>query len=360
MRNLMSTLGLAVLIVPAACAAPGARSTSLLPQSAAPAVMAAGPGGQSVLPDTQSALIETPLDYGGVNYLAPDLQGNVWFGLTSPVALATIGEHSLNVELYDLPTKFVEPDGIALSPQHDAMWFTDLVSNAIGSIGLSNHTVERFKIPTDNAFPMGIAAGPDNAMWFTEYRTNKIGRIDLANDTITEFSLPASEGAPWRITLGPDGDMWFSAFHGIGHIKTNGHFNVYAIGSNKPYGITSGPDGGVWFTGESESKGSMFGRIDPKTHTRKLFKYSAGSKGNQDLVFRGSSMYMTRPYGNRIDRFDLGGHTVYSRSLPHDYSQPWGITLGSDNQIWFTNLGPTGAAIGKLCPGLSRDQCKGK
>lgn len=366
MRNLTPVFSLATLLALAACASPGARSTSFLPQSTAPAVNDAGsngpsalPDSQSVQPDTLSALIETP--GGGTNYLAPDLQGNVWSGVgSSPAALAAIGEETLHVKQYDLPKEFNDPVGIALSPQHDAMWFTDMVSNVIGSIDLSSHTIERFSIPTNDSYPMGIAPGPGNAMWFAEYRSNKIGRIDLATDTITEFSLPPSEGAPWGIAQGPDGNMWFSGFYGIGRIKPNGHVAFYSIGTNKPYGITSGPDGGVWFTGESDHHGSMFGRIDPNTHTRKLFKYAAGSKGNEDLVFRGSSIYMTRPYDNRIDRYDLGGHNIYSRSLPHNYTVPWGITLGSDNQIWFTNRGPTGGAIGKLCPGLSRDQCKGK
>jgi hypothetical protein len=92
---------------------------------------------------------------------------------------------------------------------------------------------------------------------------------------------------------------------------------------------------------------------------RKLIKWAAGSDGNQDLVFRGSSIYTTRTVGNRIDRFDLGGHAIYSRQLPHNYSEPWGITLGSDNQLWFNNQGLNGLAIGKLCPDVSSGACKG-
>ena len=349
MRNLISAFGFATLLVLTACAAPGSgRSTSFLPQSAAPISEAAEP-------DAQSALIETQLNAGGGNFLAPDQLGNVWFGLTSPLALATIGEQTLHVHQYALPNEFAEPSGMALSPVHDAMWFTDIVTNSIGSIGLSSHAITRFKIPTANSFPISIAAGPDNAMWFTEFRGGNIGRIDLATHAIKEF--PGADG-PWGITKGPGTAMWFSAFHSIGRIK-NGHIDLYSVNGNKPFGITSGPDGGVWFTGESDHNGSMFGRIDPSTFARKVDKYAAGSKGNQDLVFRGSSIYMTRTYGNRIDRFDLGAHVVHSRLLPQHYTRPYGITLGSDNQLWFTNQGPTGIAIGKLCPDLSAGQCKG-
>jgi virginiamycin B lyase len=354
MRTFTSAFSLATLLVLTACVGHGAAgSSSFLPQPSALTAKAAGP-------DTASGLVEVPLNTGGgdLSFIAPDLHGKVWFGTGHPVSLLRIDEHTLNFTQYNLPKAFTGPSGFALSPQLDTMWFTDL-GGSIGSIDLSNHKIQRFKIATTDSFPIGIAAGPDNAMWFTEYRGGKIGRIGIANHVITEYSMPSSRGAPWGIVQGPDGAMWFSNFDSIGRINTNGHVHLYAIGTNNPAGITTGPDGGVWFTGESDHLGSLLGRIDPSTHTRKLIKYAAGSKGNQDLVFRGSSIYMTRALGGRIDRFDIGGHVIRSRRLPHDYSEPWGITLGSDNQLWFNNMGLNGLAIGKLCPDISYESCKG-
>ncbi len=353
MRHFTSAFGLAMLAALTACAGHDpAGGGGFLPRSLTPSV--------KDNPNGTSGLVEVPLNTGGgdFSFLAPDQSGKVWFGTGNPVRLLRIDEHTLNLTQYALPSKFDAPSGFALSPQHDVMWFTDL-GGSIGSIDLSSHAIQRFKIPTSDSFPVGIAAGPDDAMWFTEYRGGKIGRIGIADHAITEYSLPGGTGAPWRIVEGPDGAMWFSNFESIGRITTNGHVHLYSTGASNPTGITTGPDGGVWFTGKSDHNGSLLGRIDPSTHVRKLIKYAAGSKGNQDLVFRGSSAYMTRTDGKRIDRFDLGGHVVYSRPLPHNYSEPWGITLGSDNQLWFNNQGLNGLAIGKLCPALSSAACKG-
>jgi len=257
-----------------------------------------------------------------------------------------------------LPASYSGPFGLAMNPAHNVLWFTDPGSNAIGYMNLLNHTVGEFTIPTHHSNPEGITAGPGNAMWFTEAAGGKIGRIDTVTHAITEYDVP-SPSNPSRITLGPDGALWFSNLRSIGRITTKGHLHVYSIGQNNPIGITTGPDGGIWFTGQSDHNGSMLGRIDPDTHLRKIYKYAPGGGGNEDLTVRDSDFWMTRLQGNRIDRFDHATHIIHSRALPHGYARPFGITLGSDNQLWFVNNGPGTMAVGKLCPGLTWGQCKG-
>jgi streptogramin lyase len=350
---------LAAIMMVAGCAAN--QGSSLVPASVAPtgdAAVATADYGHGFGPDTGSSVVEFKFASSGFYFVVPDFAGNEWFGSADPLALVEIDEHTGHFTQYNLPASYSGPYGLAMNPAHNVLWFTDPGSNAIGYMNLLNHTVGEFTIPTHHSNPEGITAGPGNAMWFTEFAAGKIGKIDTVTHAFTEYNVPSPSG-PTRITLGPDGALWFSNRRSIGRITTKGHVHVYSIGQNDPTGITTGPDGGIWFTGESDHNGSMLGRIDPYTHLRKIAKYSNGDGGNADLTVRDSDFWMTRYQGNRIDRFDHVTHIIHSRVLPHGYVRPFGIALGSDNQLWFVNAGSETMAIGKLCPDLTQGQCKG-
>jgi virginiamycin B lyase len=319
--------------------------------------------GQQEESNASAGLIEFEFSAdGNFGKVASDLTGGEWFVSDDPPAMVKIDEHTGHFSTFAMPHNWSGPDALTLSPQHDAMWFTDPDDNAVGYMTLSNHTFRRFKLPTVDSFPGGIVAGPDNAMWFTELNTSKIGRIGLAGHTITEYSDPALV-APHGITLGPDSALWFADSYSVGRITTEGDIQLYSIGENEAEGITNGADGGVWFSGLSDQNGSLLGRIDPYTHVRKIYKYRAGSGGTGSIALRGSDLWMTEDDSTKIDHFDVSTRTLYVRQLPHGYFWPIGIAIGADDQVWFTNYYKVKTkvklAIGKLCPGLSDDQCKG-
>ena len=236
-----------------------------------------------------------------------------------------------------------------------AIWFTD--DRVVGFMNLASHTFQEFQVPTHDAGIEGIAAGAHHTMWFTEAHGEKVGQISTTNHGISEYTLPTTS-LPLGITLGADGAMWFANHHSIDRITQNGQLSDYPIGTSYATGVTTGPDGAIWFSGETDHDGALVGRIDLHTHTRKIAKYGAGTGATIGIVTRGSKLWMTAPDANKIDRFDPKSHTVFRRALPHGYTDPFGITLGADNQLWFTNDGPKGSAIGKLCPNLSSAKCK--
>lgn len=351
---------LAALVMMAGCA--GSQGGGLVPAAATASVgdraLPSADGEHRDGPDTGSSFVEFKFETSGMTYIKSDTKGNEWFSSADPLALVEINEHTGLFTQYNLPASDSAPFGLTMNTADNVLWFTDPGSNAIGYMNLYNHTTGEFTIPTHHSNPEGITAGPGNAMWFTEADAGKIGRFDPITLTFKEYDVP-SPSRPSQITLGPDGAFWFTNLRSIGRITTKGHVHVYSIGQNDPSGITTGPDGGVWFTGQSDHNGSMLGRIDPHSHLRKIYKYANGDGGNEDLTVRGSDFWMTRLQGNRIDRFDHASHIIYSRPLPHGYVRPFGIAVGSDNQVWFVNQTSKTFAIGKLCPGLTEDQCKG-
>ncbi len=351
----ISWLRLGALFLVAACAGQQPAG-SLIPQTAR--------GDRAVArPANVSGLAEFPVNAIYAFQIASDLAGNEWVAAASPSSglLLQVNEHTNAISTFALPASVGNPLAVALGVHRNSMWFTSLSKNVIGYFKFSNHAVKTFALPTAHADPSGIAAGPDNAMWFTENRSaasaGKIGRIDLTSFTISEYQLPNGV-KPGRITLGTDGALWFTDSAGsIGRITTAGGISDYTIGANSPTAITTGPDGAIWFTGRSSASGPFVGRIDLTTHGRKLFKYSTGTGWNEGIATRDSELWMTAYDKGTIDRFDPATHTIHRRALPHGFSGPDGIVLGTDNQLWFTNEGPDGSAIGKLCPDLSSQEC---
>ncbi|MGC1379552.1 MAG: hypothetical protein WA814_00870 [Candidatus Baltobacteraceae bacterium] len=360
MRSFWSLSCLAAILAIAGCSAQQ-TGAGVMPPSRAPQ--------QRMHPSTLGGLVEIQAGKDLTGQIASDLAGNEWTAGADAYGgnfIVGINEQTDAVSTFDLPGAG-DALGFALDPQHAKMWFT--VPNSapayIENIDLATHVFARYPLH-HNANPDGIAAGPDDAMWFTElgkneHATGRIGRIDLATFAISEYTLP-THLRPREITLGADGALWFSATTGedqgsIGRITTDGQVSDYAIGANRPYGITTGPDGAIWFAGVSDANGCLIGRIDLYSHARKLYKYAPNNGGNYEIATRDSYLWTTELDDARIDRLDPSTHAVTRRALPNGYYNPFGITLGRDHQLWFTNYGPRGGAFGKLCPDESQQQC---
>ncbi len=135
--------------------------------------------------------------------------------------------------------------------------------------------------------------------------------------TINEFSLPSLPGGassePHWITAGPDGNLWFTVNIAgeIGRITPSGTVTEFPLPNSdcQPADITTGPDGNLWFT---ESAATPIG-------------------GGQ--------------FANHIGRITPNG-VITEFTLPTVYSSPWGIAVGPDGNIWFTDL--YGNEIGKI------------
>ena len=305
-------------------------------------------------PDAAAGIAEFTTNTGQSWGIASDGAGHEFTGAEEPSpSLLRFDESTHAVKQFDLPGPATGM--YALAPQGTkAMWFTD--DRIVGYMNLSSHVFKEFNVPTHDAGIEDIAAGGHGTMWFTEAHGGNVGRINTKNEKISEYKL-STPNHPLGITLGADGAMWFANYHSIDRITADGQLSDYPIGQNYPTGVTTGPDGAIWFTGQSDQNGGLVGRIDLNTHVRKIAKYAAGSGGNFGIVTRGSELYMTALNANTIDRYDPNSHIVSRRALPSGYTQPAGIALGADNQLWFVNSGPHGSAIGKLCPEEGNHQC---
>ncbi|HET6275656.1 MAG TPA: hypothetical protein VFE16_06980 [Candidatus Cybelea sp.] len=306
-------------------------------------------------PDTAFGIAEFTTNTGETSAIASDGAGHEFVGAEEPQAsLLRFDEQTHAYQQFNLPQPAGGPYALALQGTK-AMWFTS--GNVVGSMQLVTHTFQEFTVPTPSAAIEGIALGTHQSMWFTEAQGGKVGRIRTDTGAISEYPLP-TPNHPFGIALGQDGAIWFANYQSIDRITADGQLSDYPIGQNYPTGVTTGPDGAIWFTGQSDQNGGLIGRIDLNTHVRKIAKFGAGTSADVGIVTRGSQLWMTAPNANRIDRYDPSSHVVTRKPLPKGFSRPFGIALGADDQLWFTNDGPRGSAIGKLCPDQSSQTCK--
>ncbi len=316
-------------------------------------VVSAGPMEEN--PNLTFGIAEFTTNTGETPAIASDGAGHEFVGAEEPhPSLLRFDEHTHAFQQFTFPKPATGVFALARQGAK-AMWFTN--DSVVGNMNLSNHTFAEFTVPTQGAGIEGIAAGTNHSMWFTEFHGGKVGRILTQNDKISEYPLHNPNGAI-GIALGEDGAMWFANYHSIDRITSDGQLSDYPVGQNYPTGVTTGPDGAIWFAGESDEGGGLIGRIDLNTHVRRVAKFGAGTGGDVGIVTRGSELWMTAPDANKIDSYDPNSHIITRHFLHKGYTRPFGISLGADNQLWFTNDGPHGSAIGKLCPTLQSAKCK--
>jgi len=210
------------------------------------------------------------------------------------------------------------PQEVATGPDGN-LWFTEAAGNEIGKLNITTGAVTQYAIPTANSDPFGIVAGPDGNLWFTEILGNKIGKITTSG-SITEYTVPTVNSEPAGITsiaagttLGLFAGLYFAEETGnkIGYITTSGTFSEFTVptASSQPFLVTT--DGGtVWFTEAAGQIGELF--------VRTIIPF-------------------------RIIQ-------VREMPIPTANSHPEGITLGPDQNLWFTDADPGGYSIANYNP----------
>jgi virginiamycin B lyase len=248
------------------------------------------------------------------------------------------------LKVHRIPTDNSQPRDIVLGSD-GAMWFTEsrLEVSQIGRLDPSGDITELL-VPSEGGQPSEIVSGPDGALWFTQpsgFPDAYIVRVTTTGE-FTKFAPtecdPVSGGCsivPSDIAVGPDGNLWFTEAirNSIGRLTPTGVFTFFPIptAGAGPNGITPGPDGALWFT---EFQANQIGRIDPATGTITEFGTSSGG-GWRIATGADGKLYFTIPFTSSIGRLDpvTGTITEFALETP---SQPRGIVLGPDGNVWFT------------------------
>lgn len=249
----------------------------------------------------------------------------------------------------------------------------------------------------------GITHGPDGNIWFVVKccgdRDGKIGRITPVGQ-VTLFPVARGTSPAPGITTGPDGHLWFTAtnvpcdqylpvpppagvrlpcaerFLGlIERMDTTGRVDgVFVIPTRyaDPGRIVTGPDGNLWFTeqGAIGANGAFeptrpapgkIGRITPSGQITEFTTptpfsnpagITVGPDGNlwfTEYAYEVRDMPGVQQGGNRIGRITVSG-TITEFPLPSPFARADGITAGPDGAVYFTQSPDNNAygAIGRV------------
>jgi streptogramin lyase len=205
---------------------------------------------------------------------------------------------------------------------------------------------------TSNSYPFGITTTPNGDVWFTEQNANQLGQLSPTGTLLQQPGGLSTSSEPQGITVGPDGNLWFTEFNQnqIGVMSPGGTLiNQYSVsGGANPNSITVGPNGNLWFT---ESSGDAIGTMT--TSGSGLVEYSTEYNTQtyqpSDITVLGNDLWFTATLGSTsaIGEMNTSGQVIEMYPVTSN-SDPEGITVGPDGNLWFTEF--NGNAIGTITP----------
>jgi streptogramin lyase len=336
---------------------------------------------------------EIPL-HGNAGGIAAGPEGNLWFTQNLPARAPAIGRITPGGKVTRFRhglSRATQPSKITAGPDGN-LWFTyDGGLRAMSGGGIGRITpagqIALFPEPAGlHGVPFEILSGPDGNLWFTHAAIltptgQAIGRITPGGE-ITEFTTGLPESADVaNLTPGPGG-VWFadeSSTPSIGRITSGGEIAEFP--GLQPhefpifYGPTPGPEGNLWFS-DNEQKPAVVERITPggtierfgsgiDPRAEYVGPFAVGSDGNTwfriekralggspNAELNASAIGRITPAG-QIEEF----HDCL-RPMP-DFAGPNFLTLGPDQNLWFTTwpsgepAHPTRAStpsIGRITP----------
>jgi streptogramin lyase len=264
-----------------------------------------------------------------------------------------------------------------------AVWGSPALT-ARASAGAPPGTVEEFPVTTIYEGSMGeIVRGPDGTMWILQSSEFPIGAFTgtiqkiTTSGTLTDFfGLPRGI-LPAEIARGSDGNMWYTdSLIGlrpgtVGRVTTAGEVVEFPIPNIAPspipeltarsYGIALGSDGNMWFAydGVIEADKTFIGRI---TTAGKVIEFPIPTGWRLNLPGFSSPVSLALGSDGNIWFTDVGknleGENLIGRITPAGVitefpvptlnSYPTGIALGSDGNTWFAETGV--GKIGRITP----------
>ena len=165
----------------------------------------------------------------GLKGIVIDSDGNPWFYHQTNKTSTLIRFNPLNnlFSSYPIEGTTVTDNSIInlgggqliYDEKRKSIWFTDARLNALGRIDTQSGKIGIHKIPTNNSGVMGLALSPDgNSIWFTEIIGNNIGSFDINSKTIKEYPTGEFTG-PTLLAYDSNGQLWVTMSYSSSILK---------------------------------------------------------------------------------------------------------------------------------------------
>jgi virginiamycin B lyase len=234
-------------------------------------------------------------------------------------------------------------------------------------------------VPTPNAKPRDVFVSKrDGAVWVSLPGVNELGRFDGKTGKFETMHLrPGSD--PYHVVehagSGVQSRLFFTSRTGGFVAEVDSHAREVREhrvvgGKVQLYDLTFDPNGSVWFTMAKAQRpkypqGSKVGLISPFTSEMRLAQFASNTNPYSVAVDSKGTPYVTDMDAPRIFSVHPVTLKVTEHALPNKKSGVRGLTIISDNAVWYTDrargyLGRFEATAGKFeefaSPGGAKSQ----
>jgi virginiamycin B lyase len=228
---------------------------------------------------------------------------------------------------------------------------------AFAAVGTLNVQIKEYEVPTPKSRPHDPALAPDGSLWYTGQGANKLGRLDPKTGEFKEYPLKTPNSGPHGLVADKNGNIWFTAISGgyVGKLdpKTGEIAEYRASGGAEidPHTPAFDHDGVLWFTNEETN---YIGRLDPKTGKMTLAKSPTPQAVPYGIVILPNNTPIFCEFGtNKLATIDPKTMTIHEYTLPNANARPRRIALAPDGTVFYTDyargyLGHFDPASGKL------------
>jgi virginiamycin B lyase len=226
-----------------------------------------------------------------------------------------------------------------------------------GTAETLNLQIHEYEVPTPKSRPHDPAVAPDGSLWYTGQGANKLGRLDPKTGEFKEYPLKTANSGPHGLVADKEGNIWFTAISGgyVGKLNPRtGEITEYRPDSGTnidPHTPVFDHDGILWFTNEETN---YIGRLDPKTRKMRLTKVPTSHAVPYGIVILQNNAPFFCEFGtNKLASIDPATMKIHEYVLPASDARPRRIALAPDGTVFYTDyargyLGHFDPAAGKL------------
>jgi virginiamycin B lyase len=213
--------------------------------------------------------------------------------------------------------------------------------SAFAAVETLHVQIKEYEVPTPNSRPHDPAVAPDGSLWYTGQAANKLGRLDAKTGEFKEYPLKTPKSGPHGLVADKDGNIWFTAISGgyVGKLDPKtGDIAEYRPSNGAeidPHTPVFDHDGILWFTNEETN---YIGRLDPKTGEMKLIKSPTPHAVPYGIVITKNNAPFFCEFGtNKLATVDTKTMTIHEYTLPASDARPRRIALAPDGSVYYTD-----------------------
>ncbi|MFL5626374.1 MAG: hypothetical protein ACJ788_12350 [Ktedonobacteraceae bacterium] len=317
---------------------------------------------------------EYPLPQANSGMMRPaiDAKGRIWFGEMGHNYLAVFDPRTNTFVQRTPPHGRNGIMGVQVAAD-DTIWFAEQYANYIGHYIPDTDQYQVYSLPTlkvpdpsDASKTLSLPSAPNDIaldshgnVWFTELNADSLGKLDTRTGQIQQFPLAGQKSVqkldPYGVTVDPQGMIWFtqSINDHVGRLDpSTGKIRFFAM-PGPPHQfmeIASDTHGTIWIT---SFNGGLLTSLDPRTGTFTPY-YAPATTGPEAGAIYGltispsGEIWVTITAGNLLARLDVEGYRFIYYHIPTPASLPFGVVMGANHTLWFTESGSN--KIGMLQP----------